>query len=189
VHAAVCDFILDCLQNSIEAAADVIVLEITETAGMFSVVIKDDGIGMTGEQLKRAVDPFYTDGLKHKKRKVGLGLPFLIQAVDQSNGIWSLDSEKGKGTRLGFSFRFDNVDTPPVGDISMTLLQAFMFDGDFELEVSRKLNTGKINNSYLIRRKELIDILGDLNNADSLILAKQFLRSQEEGLKEGDSDG
>ena len=44
---------------------------------------------MTDEELKKAVDPFYTDGLKHKKRKVGLGLPFMIQAVQQANVITS----------------------------------------------------------------------------------------------------
>lgn len=178
MHAAVCDFILDCLQNSIEADAALVKLMIDETSKLFSVTITDNGIGMTEEELRKAVDPFYTDGLKHKKRKVGLGLPFLIQAIEQTDGVWLLDSEKGKGTKLEFSFRLDNVDTPPVGDISGMLLQAMMFDGDFELEFVRK----HFRNSagYTFKRSDIIEVLGDLNDANSLILAKQFLKSQEE---------
>ena len=180
MHAAVCDFILDCLQNSIEAESKMISLEIDETAEMFSVTITDNGIGMTDDELESAVDPFYTDGKKHKKRRVGLGLPFLIQAVEQADGQWSLESEKGKGTRLGFSFRNGNVDTPPTGDISGMLLQAMLFDGSFELEVSRSLDRDGRKGSYLIRRSEVIEVLGGLNDAQSLILARRYLRSQEE---------
>lgn len=35
---------------------------------------------MDEETLKKVKDPFFTDGEKHKERKVGLGIPFLIQA-------------------------------------------------------------------------------------------------------------
>ncbi len=187
MHAAVCDFVLDCLQNSIEANAVSISLLIDEKPGSFSVTIKDDGKGMTDEELKKAVDPFYTDGLKHKKRKVGLGLPFMIQAVQQANGRWSIDSAKGRGTELSFSFDPDHVDTPPTGDVSGMILQAIMFEGDFELEFERRLERNGKKDSYFINRKEMIDVLGDLNDAESLILARQFLKSQEEGLFEGES--
>ncbi|MDC7226554.1 MAG: sensor histidine kinase [Spirochaetales bacterium] len=180
MHAAVCDFILDCLQNSIEAGASEIGLLIDENPELISVRIRDNGIGMTDEELKRAVDPFYTDGLKHSGRKVGLGLPFMIQAVQLAEGDWSLDSEKGRGTELCFSFKSEHVDTPPMGDISGMLLQAFMFDGNFELEFERRLRKGKANDSYILKRSEIVGVLGDLNDADSLIMARQFLKSQEE---------
>ena len=180
MHAAVCDFILDCLQNSVEAGADNISLLISETEESLAVTIKDDGIGMTDEELKRAVDPFYTDGIKHKERKVGLGLPFMIQAVQLAEGDWSLDSVKGSGTELSFSFNPRNVDTPPMGDISGMFLQAFMFDGEFELEIERKLEQNGRADGYFLKRTELREILGDLNDAETLILARQFLRSQEE---------
>lgn len=178
MHAAVCDFILDCLQNSVEADASLVKLMIEETSELFSVEIADNGIGMTDEELREAVDPFYTDGLKHEKRKVGLGLPFLVQAIEQTDGLWSLESEKGKGTELNFSFRLDNVDTPPIGDINGMLLQAMMFDGDFELEFVRKYEKDRA--CYTLKRSELIEVLGDFNDAQSLILARQFLKSQEE---------
>ncbi|MBI9108631.1 MAG: sensor histidine kinase [Spirochaetales bacterium] len=180
MHAAVCDFILDCLQNSIEAGAQRIKLSIIETQHRLSIEITDDGCGMTEQELKKAVDPFYTDGHKHRARRVGLGIPFLIQAVEQSDGDWKLDSEKGKGTRLGFFFSSDHIDTPPTGDISGMLLQAIMFDGGFELEIERRLEKDGRTDGYSVKRSEMIEVLGDLNDADSLIMARQFLKSQEE---------
>ena len=62
-----------------------------------------------------------------------------------------------------------------------------MFEGDFELEFERRLERNGKKDSYFINRKEMIDVLGDLNDAESLILARQFLKSQEEGLFEGES--
>lgn len=186
MHAAVCDFIIDCIQNSVEAESGEIKILIDEDENLFRVSISDNGIGMTDEQQKRAVDPFYTDGKKHKERKVGLGLPFLIQAVQQVDGEWSLKSEAGKGTELFFSFCKKHLDMPPVGDISGMLLQAMMFDGDFELDVSRFIRTADAEGSYRIKRTEIIEVLGDLNDADSLIMARAFLKSQEQDLIEGD---
>ena len=185
MHAAVCDFILDCIQNSIEAEANDIKVLFSESTDI-SVEIRDNGTGMTESEMERAVDPFYTDGRKHRERKVGLGLPFLIQALEQVGGSFNLDSEKGRGTAISFSFNAAHVDTPPVGDISGMILQAFMFDGSYELSVRRMLEVDSLNRTYEVKRSEIIEILGDLNDADSLILAKQYLASQEKDLREGD---
>lgn len=186
MHAAVCDFILDCLQNSVEAGSEKIILSIMETPKRLAIEISDDGCGMTEQELARAVDPFYTDGQKHKKRRVGLGLPFLVQAVEQAEGEWKLESEKGKGTRLSFTFLLEHVDTPPIGDVSGMLLQAMLFDGSFELACERGLEKNGKSESYSVRRTEIIDILGDLTDSESLIMTRQYLRSQESDLLGGD---
>ena len=148
--------------------------------------IIDDGCGMTEQELAKAVDPFYTDGQKHSKRRVGLGLPFLIQAVELTDGKWKLESEKGKGTTLRFSFDPEHLDTPPVGDISGMLLQAMLFDGSFELAFERRLERDGRSDCYSVSRTEITEVLGNLNDSDSLLMARQFLRSQEEDLIEGD---
>lgn len=182
MHVAVCDFIADCLQNSIEAGSEHIVLDYLNDENLIKTVITDNGKGMTSEQLEKVRDPFYTDGTKHIKRKVGLGIPFLMQAVNLVDGYFTIESEAGAGTRVEFVFDKDHIDTPPEGDLISSVLQAMMFDGDFELEFRRAVIKNGVNRNYIIRRTELQDILGDLNSGTSISLAREFIRSQEEDL-------
>ncbi len=183
MHAAICDFIADCLQNSVEANSSYIKILYDRTGATIKTVIEDNGKGMTKEQLEKARDPFYTDGTKHVKRKVGLGIPFLLQALNLSGGTFDIWSEKGVGTKLEFSFDMSNIDTPPEGDISFAVLQAMMFDGNYELEFVRAYSLDGINkDQYIIKRSELLDILGDLSTAQSINLARQYFESQEENL-------
>ncbi|MCL2706298.1 MAG: ATP-binding protein [Spirochaetaceae bacterium] len=183
MHAAICDFIADCLQNSVEANSSYIKLSYNQKNNIIATIIEDNGKGMTKEQLEKVRDPFYTDGTKHVRRKVGLGIPFLLQALNLSGGTFDLWSEKGVGTKLEFSFNISNIDTPPEGDICFAVLQAMMFDGDYELEFVRTYNPNGIHeDQYIIKRSELLDTLGDLTTADTITLAKQFFESQEENL-------
>lgn len=184
MHAEIADFLVDLLQNSVEAKAAKVILNYTEYVGdRIEVEIIDNGCGMTPEVLKKVQDPFFTDGTKHVKRKVGLGIPFLMHAVSLSGGDFHLESEPGKGTKFSFSFDLKNIDTPPQGDLSAAVLQTMMFDGDFEFEFNRKQVIGGKENGYTVLRTELIDALGgDLTDASAIKLAKDFLRSQEEDL-------
>lgn len=190
MHAAVCDFIADCLQNSVEADSTYIKLLYDRSGTVIRAVIQDNGKGMTKEQLEKARDPFYTDGTKHIKRKVGLGIPFLLHAVNLSGGSFRIDSEKGKGTTLEFSFDAAHIDTPPEGDLMSAVLQSMMFDGDYELEFIRRYSRdGKAGKQYIIKRSELLDILGNLTDADSIIMARKYMRSQEENLNKETGNG
>lgn len=189
MHVAVCDFIIDCLQNSIEAGSGNIILDYLVDEDQIRTVITDNGKGMSSEQLAKVRDPFYTDGTKHKKRKVGLGIPFLIQAVNIADGSFSIESKEGSGTRLEFIFNKNHIDTPPEGDIVSAVIQAMMFDGDFELEFRRTAVKNGNNRNYIIRRSELQDILGDLNTGSSINLAGEYIRSQEEDLKKETGNG
>ncbi len=182
MHIAVCDFIVDLLQNSVEAGSGFITLEYSLEESLIRVVVSDNGKGMSKEQLDKVRDPFYTDGTKHIKRKVGLGIPFLIQAVNIVDGSLSIESEKGVGTRIEFTLDRQHIDTPPEGDIATAVLQAMMFDGDFELEFKREIIKNGVCRSYIVKRSELQDILGDLSAGVSISLARQYINSQEEDL-------
>jgi hypothetical protein len=96
----------DITQNSAESGASLVGLEIRETVapgvpakGEFRFIAGDNGKGMSGAGLDRAMDPFVTDGVKHPGRKVGLGLPFLIQTAVQSGGGWRISSATAGGER------------------------------------------------------------------------------------------
>jgi nitrogen fixation/metabolism regulation signal transduction histidine kinase len=92
VHFTLADLIADITQNACESGADLVELEVKEGSPSdeggngLRFEVKDNGKGMTKEELQRAVDPFVTDGVKHPHRKIGLGLPFLIQTAEQSGG-------------------------------------------------------------------------------------------------------
>ena len=177
MHYAVCDFLLDLIQNSVEADARTVTVSVEEDRGLISATVADDGKGMDGAELERAKDPFYTDGKKHARRKVGLGIPFLLQALEQAGGSHEFSSAKGEGTSLSFSFPADGLDTPPLGDLPGLFLSAMCFDGDYELIVRRRAPARGVE--YEIRRSEIIEAAGPLTDAGALILAREFLASQE----------
>jgi len=183
MHYTISDFLIDIIQNGIEAGGKNIEVVLEETERIFSAVIQDNGSGMTPEQVQRALDPFYTNGVKHPGRKVGLGLPFLKQAADSLGGSLEIKSTKGVGTTVQFSLPLDNIDTPPVGDLVGTLVQAFTFMDDYELCVSRK-NSG---NAYTVCRSELADALGELETVGSITLLREYLESLEETHGENDA--
>ena len=179
MHFAVADYLLDIVSNSIEADAKAVAVEYLEDADSLEVFIADDGKGMNAEVLAKAKDPFYTDGLKHRKRKFGLGIPFLIQAVELTGGKFEIASEEGIGTSVAFTFNLKNIDCPPQGKLPDAILSMMLYDGDYEIRFTRKKN----GNSYTVSRLELREALEDLNDGESLILAKRYIESLEDEVK------
>ena len=185
MHYAVVDYILDIAQNAVEAGSTRVKVLVDEEGSGTMVVIEDDGVGMTNEELKRALDPFYTDGKKHSKRRVGLGLPFLSQATAQTGGDFDIRSTKGGGTRVSFRFPADNVDRPPLGDLPSLFLSLLCLPGDHELIVERR-RSGPGGLEYRLVRSELSEAVGGLESAASLALIRQYLASQEEESEENE---
>jgi hypothetical protein len=175
VHYGLGDYVLDITQNAVEAGSSEVIVELDESEDGFRVAIRDNGCGMAPEQKARALDPFYTDGKKHAKRKVGLGLPFLVEAVELAEGRWSLESEPGAGTKVEFFFPAANVDSPPAGDIPGLLLGLLCLPGNHEMLIRRSGPRG----SYELKRSELSEAVGGLERASSLGLLKDYLDSVE----------
>lgn len=183
MHFSVSDFLLDLVQNSVEAGAGHITVKVLQDDKLLELVVDDNGKGMDEQTLARVRDPFFTDGVKHAKRKVGLGIPFLVQALDQVNGRFELESEPGKGTHLRCCFPLDHVDTPQIGDLPGFFLLALGFDGDYELEIKRYDRPRGVE--YQVSRSELGEALGGLHDAASMLLLRRFLESQEESPEDG----
>ena len=207
MHFTLTDLAADITQNSAESGARQLVLEIRETAAAgspeepakneFRFIIGDNGKGMNTAELERAVDPFVTDGVKHPGRKVGLGIPFLVQTALQSGGGWNITSAKAEGhvtipeladgktgskqgTTVEAWFDLSNVDTPPVGDIPGLFRTALLFAGLEEVILKRSRKNSALGNlDYEVRKTELIEALGDLEDAASLVLLGKYLRSLE----------
>lgn len=178
MHFTVSDFLLDLVQNSVEAGADHITVKVAAEDKDLTLEVEDNGKGMDAQTLSRVRDPFFTDGIKHTKRKVGLGIPFLVQALDQVGGEFLLESVLGEGTRLRCSFPLDHVDTPHLGDLPGFFMLALGFDGSYEMEIERYDRRRGIE--YRVSRSELAEALGGLHDAASMLLLRDFLESQEE---------
>jgi len=196
LHFTLTDLITDITQNGAESGASIVELQTSEVVdssepsgsvgkGEFRFTVIDNGKGMTAEELKRAQDPFVTDGIKHPHRKVGLGLPFLIQTAEASGGGWKMESKKAgegqaSGTVISAWFDLGNVDTPPVGDIPGMFRTVLLFNGPEEMVIKRLRKSPEGDLDYEVRKTELIGALGDLEDTQSLILLDRYLRSLEE---------
>jgi hypothetical protein len=107
------------MQNSIEAGATKILLEVNEDMdGFFTFSITDNGRGMSEDMLKKIRDPFVTTRLT---RKVGMGIPFVDMTTAQSGGQLIIKSKLGAGTSLKASYLRNHLDCPPLGDIVNTI--------------------------------------------------------------------
>lgn len=113
--------ILDITENAVRAKARNVLISITEdrTNNRLTLQIRDDGTGLTAEELKRVLDPFYTT---KKVRRVGLGLPMLAQAAETAGGSFEIESEPGKGTVVTVVFQLTHMDRQPLGNLAGTLV-------------------------------------------------------------------
>ena len=82
------------------------------------IQIKDDGKGMTEEQMAKVTDPFFTT---RTTRKVGLGIPFFKLAAEATGGSFQIESRVGEGTDVTTVFQLDHIDRMPLGDINSTI--------------------------------------------------------------------
>jgi signal transduction histidine kinase len=111
--------IMDIVENSVRAGAGHIAVRVVDSANhMLVIEVEDDGRGMDEETLKNAANPFYTT--KNGKR-YGLGLSLLSQACEDAGGSLQIEKGNPRGIKVIASFKKDNVDIKPTGNIEKTL--------------------------------------------------------------------
>ncbi len=110
--------ILDLVENSIEAGAKNISVEIVKTEKFLEIIIKDNGKGIPEEILKEVMNPFITT---RKTRKVGLGLSLFNEVVNNCGGNLEINSKVGEGTEIIAILPVFHLDLPPLGNISDTI--------------------------------------------------------------------
>ena len=119
-----------------------------------TVVIRDDGCGMTKEQAARVQDPFFTT---RTTRKVGLGVPFFKQAAESTGGSFRIDSEKGKGTTVKAVFGLSHIDRMPLGDISATVQTLIVFNEHIDFRYTYEYEA----KSFVLDTREMREMLGE----------------------------
>ena len=120
--------VLDIAQNSIKAEASLVSIAFAVSEGqMLTITVADDGCGMPPALLEKVTDPFTTT---RTTRRVGLGIPMLVQSAELSGGSLTLQSCEGEGTTLSATFDLTHIDCVPMGAMCDTLLTLVMLNPD-----------------------------------------------------------
>lgn len=111
--------VLDIVQNSIRAESTLVIISIEITQdGWMRLVIKDNGKGMTQEDVQKLENPFFTT---RTTRPIGLGVPLLGENAKRTHGELKVQSDLGVGTELHASFDTKHIDCIPIGNMGQTI--------------------------------------------------------------------
>lgn len=169
--------ILDVVQNSIAAGANLIEISIVEdlNSDMLTIEITDNGCGMDKDYADKIKDPFTTG---RKSRRVGLGIPLLYAAGKRCEGDLKIETERGKGTKVTVWMKHSHIDRAPLGDMAETIKTLIVCNPNVDFLYNHKLNKKEFN----FDTEEIKRILGDvpINEMDVLSWIEGHIR---EGLK------
>lgn len=125
------------------------------TADLLTVVIKDNGCGMTAEQVAHVTDPFFTS---RTTRKVGLGVPFFKYAAESTGGSFSIESQPGVGTTVTAVFVLSHIDRMPLGDITSTIHTLVVYHPETDFLYRYSYNEA----SFTLDTRQFRQVLGDV---------------------------
>ncbi|WP_297909252.1 sensor histidine kinase [uncultured Parabacteroides sp.] len=165
--------ITDIAANSIRANASDIEIDIQIRNTLICIRIADNGCGMDPETVSKIRSPFYTT---RTTRKIGLGLPFLIQNAEQTGGNVEISSIQGKGTVIVARFVSSHIDCPPWGDLAGTM--AMLIGSNPDINIRFSYHADKV--SLDISTQELKEILEDmpLSHPKVMLYLKEFIANQ-----------
>ncbi|MBQ9859272.1 MAG: sensor histidine kinase [Clostridia bacterium] len=175
--------ILDITENSVKAGASLTQILLTETEDTLTVAIIDDGCGMTEETVQQVTNPFYTT---RTTRPVGLGLPLLRLAAEQTGGTVTVTSRHkdshpdDHGTCVTAVFHHRHIDCPPLGDVVSTITTLIQGHPDTEFLFRHTRPHGE---AVELDTRQLRTVLEDvpLDSFEVLQWIQGFLNEQYEG--------
>jgi hypothetical protein len=156
--------ILDITQNSIQAGATLIEIEVIENSklNIYNISIEDNGKGMCENELKQVFDPFYTS----KDKKTGLGLPLLKQHTEMAGGNLQIISNPGIGTKVIASFQLNHFDRQPMGHIAQTIVSIVRANPELDFVYRHKVNS----RDFSIDTREIKSELGKIPITSSEVM-------------------
>ena len=160
---------MDSAENSVKAEATLTQLLLTQEGDTLTFQVVDDGKGMTPEILQGVVDPFYTT---RTTRKVGMGLPLLRMAAEQTGGTMTVESRHrdaypdSHGTTVTAVFHTDHIDCPPVGDMVATVTTLIQGHPDTDFYFRHATGATVVE----LDTRELRAVLGDVSLAEYEVL-------------------
>lgn len=168
--------VLDVANNSIRAGADLIEIkvQIQKDLDMLTIVIADNGCGMTQEQLQKVEDPFFTT---RTTRKIGLGVPFFKMAALSTGGTFDINSITGTGTTVTTLFKLSHIDRMPLGDMNSTIHTLITLNTQIDFLYTYIFN----GNQFTLDTREFRQILNDvpLNSPEISAYIKEYLEENQ----------
>lgn len=153
--------ILDIAENSIKAGAKHIAITLQQDDSILKLAIEDDGCGMTKEFVESVVDPFCTT---RTTRKVGMGIPLLKLAAEQTGGTLVINSRheslhpEHHGTEIIATFNTDHIDCTPIGDTVATVKTLIQCNPDIDFLFRHSIRDKEIR----LDTAELREVLGEV---------------------------
>ncbi len=175
--------ILDVAENSVKAGATLTQILLTEKDRVLTIEIVDDGCGMGEDVVRSVIDPFYTT---RTTRKVGMGIPLLKLACEQTGGELAIESVTEEanpaehGTHVTATFYMDHIDFTPLGDVSASILTLIQGHPDTDFLFQHQIDDQVVR----LDTRELRAVLEDvpLNSYDVMEWIGAYLREQYEEL-------
>lgn len=179
--------ILDVAENSVKAGATLTQILLTEQNGMLTLEFIDDGCGMDEDVVRSVTDPFYTT---RTTRKVGMGIPLLKLACEQTGGALTISSVTQEadpvahGTHVTATFDMNHIDFTPLGDVSASVLTLIQGHPDTDF-LFRHTRDGRV---VELDTRQLREVLEDvpLNSYDVMEWIGGYLQEQYEEQSDDD---
>ncbi len=173
--------ILDIAENSVKAKATLTEIYVNEIGNELTLTIKDDGCGMNEETVKSVTDPFYTT---RKTRKVGLGIPLLKLACEQTGGsllITSSTDAKDHGTTVTAIFLKNHIDFTPLGDVTSSVVTLIQGHPMTDFLFCHTTDKGTVELDTRVLKEVLEDV--PLNTYEVICWIRDNLMEQYEAIK------
>ena len=171
--------LLDIAQNSVAAGSTLteLTVRIDTARRALTLVIADNGKGMSEETLRRVTDPFYTT---RTTRKVGLGIPLFREAAETAGGGLTIESKVGVGTTVSATFELGNIDLPPLGDVAGTVVNLVQCNPELDF-VFRVESDGE---EFCMDTRELREMLDGvpLSTPQVALFLREYLAEHTENL-------
>ena len=171
--------VLDITKNSVKAGATLIHISLMEVGSLLTLTITDNGCGMKPEVVKTVMNPFYTT---RTTRKVGMGIPLLMLAAEQTGGGVTIESRheeehpEDHGTVVTATFYTDHIDFTPIGDLVSSIETLIMGSPEIDFTFLHDRKGQRVE----MDTRQLREVLGDvpLNTFEVIQWIGQFLREQ-----------
>ena len=168
--------VLDIANNSIRAGAALIEVkvQIQRDLDTLTIIISDNGCGMTEDQLKKVEDPFFTT---RTTRRIGLGVPFFKMAALSTGGSFCIQSAPGEGSTVTAIFGLAHIDRRPLGDMNSTMYTLITMNTHIDFLYTYVFD-GK---QFTLDTREFREILNNvpLNSLEVSTFIKEFLNENQ----------